>query len=252
MSPMKWLDHFLFLEKLLGICRNYHSQKKTKKYFIIFQISVQFMLHTFILINEEHFLLGRQELDPNKLMHGGFAAVCFVNALSSIVAGICYSRAYMSFIRSTSRVFECFQDDKFHGLKKIYWFSITCTVLCMLFSLYRSTHIFINYMQMGGDRDMFTLVSGFTLQTLLRFIIKLENIVFFFVIMIVVQLVKCLKSTISEVQERVGRCDISSDEQCDITREQIQEWVELYRDLTNCCEKVTLCFGRQVHFIILR
>ena len=247
MSPTKWLNHFLFLECVLGIYRNYCRQKKTKKFFIILQIFVQMTLHGLILINEETFLLGGKGIDANKLAHGAFSAVSFCNSFSAVTISLCYSNVFMCFVRSFSRVFEYFREDSFiHDLKKIYWFSVISTIICIPFSFYRSLEILINEIQMEGDTDMFILISVFTSQALIRFMIVFEKILFFFVIMIVVQLVKCLKSAISTVQARIGRCEISFNEQRVLTREQIQGWVELYRDLANCCEKLTLCFGRQV------
>uniref|UniRef100_A0A2H1VB01 SFRICE_009785 n=1 Tax=Spodoptera frugiperda TaxID=7108 RepID=A0A2H1VB01_SPOFR len=61
--------------------------------------------------------------------------------------------------------------------------------------------------------------------------------------MIVGVLYKCLIARVCVVEECYGKYDENG--QCEvITAEKIQGWVERYRGLSNCGEKITLCFGR--------
>lgn len=249
----KLLNQFLLVENLLGIYRNYCIQKKINKILIIAYILVLTLLHTVILYKDEHFLLGGKEFSRIKLMFGGFSVLSYANSVSAVVNGIYYSHVFTSYIKSISRISDYFQNnihfnDFICTIKNIYRLSIATTVFCMAASLYRSSQILIHYFLMKEDKDMLTFVSVSVSQTFNRFTVIFEKVIMFFVIMVVVQLVKCLNSIIYDIHEKMRNCEISLEEQYKITKEHIQEWVEQYRDLANCCGKLSLGFGRQVYF----
>lgn len=248
MSPMKCLNNLLFIENLLGIYRNYCNQTKIKKCFIIFQIFVQIILHSINSISVIKLLLKKNEFEQINLIYGIFVTIACVNCVLSIVIGICYSRVFMSYYHSISRISEWFEDDsKFTSfLKAIYWFSFAFILFSVALVAYRSSEVLVKFSL--ADPLLFFVIL--TSQTILRLNIILQHLILFVIIMLVVNSLKSLTSLVSVVQKRVRRGIIWS-EQCSITREQIQGWVELYRDLANCCEKVTLCFGRQVFGIQL-
>ena len=252
MSPIKWMNYLLCMEYMLGIYRNYCSQTKFKKRLIIFQLLIQNVIHITILIGESYFLVTRHDSSKIKFMSSCFSALTYLNSVSSVLTGVCYSRAFLSYLISVTHVLNCFKDDKFdRSLKKINWFSIVFTTLSVAFCIFRCVEILRNYVKNNGDTAILIFISIFVSQSFIRITIVFQKIILFVRIMIVVNLTKCMNSMLLAVHGRVESCINSSVQQCDITREQIQGWVEMYRHLSNCCEKLTLCFGRQVHFTIL-
>ena len=238
----------MFLEKLLGIYRGYCNQKDVKKCLIIFQVFLQTMFHTIILIFEVYFLVYTAgDTNPLNLTYGGYAITAYMTAIPSVFTGVIYSREFQSYLTSISRVFETFKYDKklFNSLKKLYWLSVILILFFIVYGVLRSADGLLRILKLSELLfGSFVMVS----QTLLRTTILFTYLVFFVVVIIVYLLCKCLTSLVLDVQERVGKRDISSDEKCDITREQVQGWVEMYQDLVNCCDVVMLCFGRQVLF----
>ena len=202
--------------------------------------------HGVLLIIDMQFLLRRDiNIFQLKIVYVFFSASAHVNFVSSVMSGICYSRAFMSYYRSISLVSKRFQDDpkRTRSFIKIFWFSLAVTLLSTFIAVFRGATVVINSSQTDS---LLLLCPTLISLALVRITIVIQYFMFYVVIMIVVQLLKCLDSLVSDVQERVGTSNISSDEQYSITREQIQEWVELYQNLSNCCENVALCFGRQV------
>lgn len=246
MSPLKWLNNLLFVENLLGIYRSYFNQKKHSKFFIIFQIFVQTMLHTLFVILMVYFVI-QKNVAPTQinLIYCSYAVLGYVTAISAVVTGICYSRSFKSYERSINRVSDFFKDDVklINYFKKIYWPSATVMVLFLVFAIYRSVSILI---QLNFVWELLTIGPILASQSILKITVLFQFVMFFVVIMIVFVLSERLTMSISVVDTKVRNRDISLDEQCNITREQIQGWVELYRDLANCCVKLTVCFGRQV------
>lgn len=254
MVPIKWLNNLLLLENLLGIYRNYYTQKNIKKCFIFFHIFVQTILHTLMTMLQVHLLYTAEPYKLINYIYCVFTISSYFYFLISVLISISYSRDFMLYYESISRVSEYFENDKklVTSLKKLYWFSIIFTLLFLTFALYRSFDVILQFYQQNPNTCVYISFSTFLSQVLGRFLILYQNLMFFVVIMIVVFLSKCLNSLISAVKESVGSCDISWDEQCDITKEHIQEWAELYRDLANSCGKVSLSFGRQVIGLLLR
>lgn len=245
MSAIKWLNSLLFLETLLGIYRNYCCQKKKAKYFIIVKIFFQTMCYSMIVSIKLYFLLGGDVLlDQANIIYAAFSVSAYINCLLSIMTGVCYSRYFMSYYKSIGRLSDWFKNDTklMQSVKKIYWSTIILTLIIVAFVLVRSLEVLKKF----SDKNIFLVILVFLAQMTIRVTILYQQILLFVVIMIVVHLFKSLISLISDVQERVESFDVCSDEQCLITREHIQEWVEMYRDLANCCDKVSLCFGREV------
>lgn len=240
---MKLLNHLLFLENILGIYRNHCSQNM--KCLIILHILGQAMFHTIVSIGEQFWLFDGDVSDQKIYIYRYFSIPIYATFLLTVVTSIRYSRDFMSFYTSISRLSNWFKDDKklINSLNKIYWLSFSSILCLLMFSIGRSVELLI---QIKNNKSFLLLVSALVSQAILRITSVFQYIMLFVLIMIVVHLFKCLNSLMMSVHMRVGRCDFSSDEQCDVTTEQIQVWVELYRDLTNCCDKVTLCFGRQV------
>lgn len=245
MSVLKRLNFLLIIENALGIYRNYCNENKTKKCFILFQIFVQTMLHSIMVVGQLYFLLIENQ--PNYIL-SNFLISGFITALISVVTGINNSQAFLCYIQSMTRVCKRFEKDKKYNksVKKLYWFSIIFTLLSFAFSAFRTLDLFLHFKPKDHDLFVTLFVPFFISQFFTRFTLLFEKLVMFVLIMIVVNLSECINSLTSSVQDRVEGCDISSDEQCYITREQIQEWVELYQDLANSCNKLSLCFGRQV------
>lgn len=235
------------MENVLGIYRNYCLQKKTTKCYIIFQIIAQNILHSSVVISEAHFLLGvGNDCSKIKFDHALFSFLTYLNYLSSVVTGIYHSRAFGSYFESITRISKCFTEDELNlSSKKTCTLTSAFIILVVVFCVYRSAEILLNYLQNDGDTDIIIFSSIFVSQVLIRITIVFQKIMLFVVIIIVVRLTKCLNSLVSAVQERV--CSVGSDGQCLITKLRIQGWIDLYRELTNCCEKLTLCFGRQVN-----
>ena len=249
MLILKYLNNVLLIENFLGIYRNYASQKKIKKFFIIGQLCVQTTLHTVSVIFEIYLLSEGNDNGSIKFIRGCFAFIMYTS-LTFVVASIFYSHAFKSYYDSISRLSQCFEEDKKsnRNFKRMYWFSITLFFLLFTFAAYRSSVVSKSFPQ---TKEYFIIfVPILTSQTILRVTVIFQQVMMYVVEMIMFQLFKCLTSLVSDVQERVERCDISSGEQCDITREQIQGWFELYWELANCCEKVKLCFGRQVFVFV--
>lgn len=223
-------------------------QKKIKKYFIFSQIFIQTTLHLTALVIELNMLLGGDNHDQIKLIRSFFAIVLCVNSMIYVVTGICYSRDFMSYLTSIKRVSESFEDHKNlkNTLKKLYRVSIILIIFAAAFVTYRSTEFSKSFTHTKMEVFFLILIS----QTIAKVTGVFQHIMLFVFVMIVVYLFKCLISMISAVRDRVKSSDVSSAGQCDIKRELIQGWVELYRDLVNCCKKLTLCFGCQVGICI--
>lgn len=239
------------MENFIGIYRNYCNQTKIKKCCIVFHIIfVQTLFYTCIVFGDVYFLLNVDISNHTKLTFAyyGFILSSLATCLLDIMCGIFYSRDFTSYIDSIKRVTECFKDDKklINHLNKLHWFGIICTVLSIAFAVFRSLDTILTIKYLAQDKFVFVSVLVFVSKFLIKFAILFQQIMMFTFIVIVVLLSKCFHSFLSVVQKIVGSCDITLGVQCDITKEQIQSWVELYRELVNCCEKVTLCFGRQV------
>lgn len=244
MSALKWLNKLLYMENFLGIYRKYSSQKNTKKYLIILQIFIQSVLHALVLIFKTQLLLDGKYLSQLKFIYFCFSASGYINFMSTVVISICYSRDFISYYSSISRVSKWFIDDKksINSQKKIVCCSIALILISISISVFRSVESLLL-----SKVDNFFIIFPIAVSVIaIRITVIFQYLMFFVAIMIVFEFLKSLTALISVAQERVGSFDISLDEQCHITREQIQGWVELYRDLVNCCNKMTLCFGRQV------
>ena len=249
MSPFKWLNILLYVENFFGIYRNYCSQTQIKKYLIIVQIFVLTLLYTLLTVYRVYLLLGKNDFNQMELIFISFGLTTYVDCLSSVVTGICYSDAFMSYLTSVSHASECLKDDKklINILKKIFFSGISFITVSFLFSVYRSTEGFQTYLP---SVSLVSLIPLVLLQAVIRTTVVLQHLMLYVVIMLVVHLTSSLTSLVLAVQVRVGRSDVSSDERYDIRREKIQEWVQLYRELVNCCEKVTFCFGSQVIMLL--
>lgn len=224
-----------------------------KKCLIIFQIVTQTVFHSILIVYELNLLLGDVAYNQINMVLAGFSTTAYLSSVTSVMTGICYSCAFQSYYRSFSRVFEYFKDDKKlkKSLKKASVFSIAFIFYSILFATFRSVD---NYLKFSYLNPLI-LVAFLVSQTLTRISVVFEHLMLFVVVVFVVYLFKCLTSSVTVVQESIERCDITLNERCDITREQVQEWVEVYRDLANCCDQVMLCFGQQVleyNLIILR
>ena len=249
MSPFKWFNILLFIEKFFGIYRNYCSQTQIKKYLIIVQIFVLTLLYTLLTMYRVYLLLKKKYFDQMEIIFISFGLATYVDCVSSVVSGICYSNAFVSYLTSVSHASEYLKDDKkiIKILKKIFYSSISFITVSFLFSVYRTTESFQKYLP---SVSLVPLIPLLLLQAIIRTTVVLQHLMLYVVIMIVVHLTNSLSLLVSAVKVRVGRSDVSSDEQNDIRREKIQEWVQLYRELVNCCEKVTFCFGSQVIMLL--
>ena len=249
MIIIKLLNSLLLIENIFGIYRDFSNRKNITKYFISAYIIVQILFHTIAVSRHLYLLLGEDGFDYSSLNYTRcfIAASAFLIYVTSIVTSISNSQAFVSYYESTSRVSEWFKNDKklIASVKKIYWIGLTHIVLSTAFTILNTVDISNNFSLTNASAYL-PLIS----QTLMRLIMKYQHLTFFVVAMIVVQLCKSLNSLVSAVQERVERCDVSSDEQRDITRKQIQEWFVLYQDLASCCENISLTVVRQVGHVI--
>ena len=221
MSALKWLDKLLFVENVLGIYRSYCNQKKITKYLIIFQVSVQTILHAVLLLSQVIFLtINDAYKKPINLTYCGYAISAFVTATPSVFTGIIYSRAFQTYLENITRVFETFKDDKhkklINSLKKLYWLSVILVSFFVVFGVLRSIDVILRHIKLSYPLYVCSIMVS---QSLLRTTVLFSYLMFFVTIMIVYHLSKCLTSLVSDVQERVGRSDINSDEECDITKE---------------------------------
>ena len=242
MSGLKCFNLLLLLENFFGIFRNYCCQKNLKKCLIVFQIVTQTILYTIVIIYELSLLLG-DDYNQINLVLAGFSTSGYLCSLASVVSGICYSHSFQSYYRSCSRVSEWFKDNKMlmKSSKKASMLSVGFILYSGAFATFRSVDTYLKFSHLNPVVLSILLVA----HTLTRMSVVFEHYMLFFVIMIVVQLFKCLTSLVSDVQGRVGRYE----EHRVITREQIQGWRELYQDLAMCCEQVRLCYGQQVFVI---
>ena len=248
MVLISWLNNLMSLEILIGVLRKYCIQKKIKKRILLFHMFVQIIFHTVTVILEIYVLLIADLYKKITHIYSIFSITSYLFFILSVVIGISYSREFVSFYESVCRISERFEGDKklINSLKKLYWFSITFILLSLTFAVCRSFFIVKNFDQIYHETYMYYAALIFLSQVVLRFTILFQNLMFFIVIMIVVLLTKSLNSMISTVKESVGSSGISSGDQCSITSEQIQGWIEMYRDLGNSCGKLSLCYGRQV------
>lgn len=77
----------------------------------------------------------------------------------------------------------------------------------------------------------------------------LEEVMLFFIIIIMVFPSKCLNFLMTVLQKNL-ESSISLDQRYDVKSEQIQEWVLLYQELLNGCKQVSHCFAKQASICI--
>ncbi|PZC84639.1 hypothetical protein B5X24_HaOG200759 [Helicoverpa armigera] len=250
MTPIKLLNYLLFVENILGVHRKYNIQNKIKKYLIIFQIVIQTTFHAITLISEIYLLFKEEKwknyIDIN-VIKSCYAVTAHINAISAVLTGICYSQSFLSYLDSITRVSDSFQDDRklAKSLKKMYYLSISLMFLSISFVMYRVKE----YLKRFSYMHPLIVVPVVVSQFFIRSTLIVQPLILFTIIMIVAHLFRSFNYFISVVNKRARSVDSLSEEN-DITREEIQNWVELYRDLENSCENVAIFFGHQYFFTL--
>ncbi|KAH9635359.1 hypothetical protein HF086_017925 [Spodoptera exigua] len=128
------------------------------------------------------------------------------------------------------------------SINMTYWLTIILTIITITCAILKTLDFMIVVAHSGPTFVFYIMMS----QVLQRTTIAFQYITFFVAITVVVKYTKRLNALITRVQERVQFNDVDSNVKNIIKKEKIQEWAQMYLDLANSCEKVSLCFGRQV------
>ncbi|PZC84628.1 hypothetical protein B5X24_HaOG200748 [Helicoverpa armigera] len=251
MSSVKLIKNLLFGENMLAIYRTYDCQNRLMKCFIIIHILILILLNTFIVSLELYYLFDLGEPDQMSVVFCGFSIASYVNTLSSIMSGIYFSSGFLSFMKSITFISESFKNDTIviKSEKRLRWFSLLILTFPFGLFLIRLQEVLKKF----KDLNLMILIPIVVSQTFTRMTLLYQPIVFFIVISTVVIYFKCLNRLISIATDSLKICRLRSGlhGECDLGRDQIEGWVELYRDLANCCEKVSICFGRQFSFSLV-
>lgn len=243
MASITLFRNLLVFEKLSGVHRDFDVQSKTRQYFIILHVFCLTSLHTAVLIYKLYMFILRGGLSATTFIYCGFSITSYSHSVCCMLSAIYCSYAFMSYLKSISTFFDLFKDDTILNvsIKRVYWTCVTYIVIVSVYILYRSFEIGFTF----SNLSMFNYYPSLASQFVVRMSIILQQVLMTYVILIIFYCSNCFYSRILEVLDRLEVCEINSGERF-ITREQIERWVELYRDLVNCCERVTPCFGWQV------
>lgn len=233
------LDMVLLIEGILGVCRTYCRQKKTKKIIITLHLSLLVVLHTVLFLVQVYHLLPDNEYNQLNIIHCGFATSAYLTYMSAVITAIWYDKAYTSYDESINRLFKKFKDEKklSDADKKAYWVFLFMIILAISFAGFRS----IELNTLIPRAHPLAKASIIMSLCVLRVTIVFEYLMFFIANMTLITFCKYQNSLISAAQKR-----LKFDVKCDIKKEEIQDWVDQYRDLVNCCQMVTKFCGGQV------
>lgn len=244
MSLEKLLNKLFYFENFLGVYRSFSSQTRTKKCLICAQIFTQISIQTIFLYKILSYLSSKECYDQMDFINSCFITSIYVISFLYVNATIYYSSDFKSYFINVIRVSRWFQDSKdfINPVQKIYHGIVALLTFCALLGIYRSIELIPKVLPTYTPLVYIPLLIS---QLFLRMTVVLQPITLFIFIMIVGVLYKCLITRVSVVEECYGKYDENG--QCEvITAEKIQGWVERYRGLSNCGEKITLCFGRLV------
>lgn len=254
MFRIQWINRFLVFGYLLGEYRNYSHQKRSRRILIFLQIFLQTILN-FITVLYELYILLRGEIIQMNVIYSIFVVTSFATATMSVVSSISRSDSFISYAESINRIYQRFGNDTTvsTSLKRLSFVTVFLTLFSIVFAMLRSGTVIIKFLEMNADIKPIEYTTVFFSQSLVRLTIFYRNILTFIVIMFVVIMSKSFNSLIKSVQDKLGEVNAKNEDQSYeliITKEVIQEWLDLYLDLANCCEKVMECFGRQVCLFI--
>lgn len=106
----------------------------------------------------------KSNVNQMKIIFACFCVIVYINSLTSIVTGICYSSAFLLYLRSINSVygfiFEYFKDSKklISSIKKIVYTSISFILFTFLFSAYRSVEALISYLPSDSSPILVSLM----------------------------------------------------------------------------------------------
>lgn len=242
MTSRTMLKYLLNINTLLGVHWNYCIRTKIQKYLIIFHTFVSLSVHTFVVFEEVYLAWTRETAEV--IIYCAFAISAYFTLAPSFVTAIYRSHIFVSFLDSTDRLAAFFKDERkvVKPINVTYWSTIIITIVTVACAILKTIDFTIVFTNRGGAFVFFVIMT----QVILRTTIAFQYITFFVAIALVVKYTKRLTESIKRV-ERIARCyDMDVEDKNMIKKEIIQEWAQVYLDLANCCEKVSLCFGRQV------
>lgn len=254
MFQIQWLNRFLVFGYLLGEYRNYSHQKSSRRILIFLQIFLQTTLN-FITVLYELYILLRGEIIQMNVIYSIFVVSSFATATVSVVSSISCCDSFISYAERINRIYQRFGNDTpvSTSLNRLSFVTVFLTLFSIVFAMLRSGTVIIKFLEINNDIKPIEFTTVFFSQSLVRLTIFYRNILTFIVIMFIVILSKSFNSLIKSVQDKLGEVSAVNENQSYeliITKEVIQEWLDLYLDLANCCEKVMECFGRQVCLFI--
>uniref|UniRef100_A0A2H1VB37 SFRICE_009787 n=1 Tax=Spodoptera frugiperda TaxID=7108 RepID=A0A2H1VB37_SPOFR len=237
------LDMVLLIEGILGVCRTYCRQKKTKKIIITLHLSLLVVLHTVLFFLQVYHLLPDNDYNQLNIIHCGFATSAYLTYMSAVITAIWYDKAYTSYDESINRLFKKFKDEKklSDADKKAYWVFLFMIILAISFAGFRSVELNTLIPRAHPLAKAYIIMS----LCVLRVTIVFEYLMFFIANMTLITFCKYQNSLISAAQKR-----LKFDVKCDIKKEEIQDWVDQYRDLVNCCQMVTKFCGGQKEVVV--
>ncbi|PZC84640.1 hypothetical protein B5X24_HaOG200760, partial [Helicoverpa armigera] len=244
MSSAKLFKYLLVFENILGIYRNYGNKNRKVKCLIIFQILVQTIYHIINVSGELYYLLQKR-LSTQTFIELGFVLSANINASVTLVSGFLYSREFQKFHRTISLISERFKHEKSlkRSLKTLFYVTGIITGFLITSVILRAREVYVRHYSFS---DALLVNFMFLPQLFTRLTLTYQLIITYVYVMVVVNLVKCFNSLISDGQRKVSRnTSVLVNCGCDVTKEQIQDWVELYQEFSNCCEDVTICHGWQ-------
>lgn len=243
MSSVKWLNKLLFLEAFLGIYRNYCTHKRIVKYLILFQIFIQSSLLGIVVIIRLSSIWHSDIATKNAFSF--LSVVVGLVTIATTVYSVYTSETFMTYYYNIYRISQYFKQDKkmFNTIKRVYGFCTLFTIFLVVYTISRSIEDLI--ITLTEESNILLWVIAMTSEEITKTTLISQQLMLYVGIMILVVLTKCLASLVSMIRNGLEGNEDSL-ETCDVTGQQIQDWVDVYRDLTDSCEKLTLCFGRPV------
>uniref|UniRef100_A0A2H1WKH4 SFRICE011303.2 n=1 Tax=Spodoptera frugiperda TaxID=7108 RepID=A0A2H1WKH4_SPOFR len=230
MSQIKLLNYLMLLENLFGIYRSYTTQKKFKQYLIMFQIFLQTLCYSIFIGIKAYILLELNNFKRINLAYGFVTVTGHLSLVLFSLTAIYHSQAFKSYTESVNTVLGYFKHDKKlrKSLQITFFTCFSSIIIYVVFIAYRTSML----MKYISGHNVYVLNIILIIQSIIKISLMLEEVMLFFVIIIMVFPSKCLNFLMTVLQKNLD-ISISLDQRYDVNCEQIQEWVVLYQELLN-------------------
>lgn len=238
------LRFFEIFGSILGLHRNYCSQKRVAQCLIILHVFISIVFHIFVSAMDIQLALKENGYSISNLIYCAFAASAQLTCLPNLVYAVFNSPDFKSYLQSMNRVSKYFENNK--KINKAMKMARLLFLIASIFSIVLSVSRTLVTATESTGRDVYSTIVIFASQSILRFTLIYQYLTFFLTVFFIVSLSKCFYSWMRDIDDCLRNKGSSLVEPCIVTKELIEKWVDIYQDLANSCVKLAMCFGRLV------